>query len=88
MGTGAAPNYANLFMDRFETRALENYPLKPMLWLGFIHDIFMIWTHGEDHLTNFITYLNNIHPTIKFIYEHSHQTVNFLDTSVHIDENE
>ena len=48
MGTGAAPNYANLFMDRFETKALDNYPLKPMLWLRFINDIFMIWTHGED----------------------------------------
>ena len=27
MGTGAAPNYANLSMDRFETKALDNYPL-------------------------------------------------------------
>ena len=47
----------------------------------------MIWTHGEDQLVNFITYLNAIHPSIKFTHEHSHQTVNFLDTSLHIDEN-
>ena len=26
MGTALAPNYANIFMDKFETRALENYP--------------------------------------------------------------
>ena len=83
MGTGAAPNYANLFMDRFGTEALENYPLKPMLWLRFIDDIFMIWTHGEDHLMNLITYLNSIHSSIKFTHEQSHQTVN----SLHIDEN-
>ena len=50
MGTAAAPNYANLFMDRFETKAL--------IWLRFIDDIFMIWTHGEDNLNEFIKYLN------------------------------
>ena len=87
MGTGAAPNYAHLFMDRFETKALENYPLKPMSWLRFIDDIFMIWTHGEDQLMSFITYLNGINPSVKFTHEHSHQSVNFLDNSLHIDEN-
>ena len=25
MGTAVAPNYANLFMDRFETNALDTY---------------------------------------------------------------
>ena len=29
MGTAAANNYANIFMDRLETKALENWPLKP-----------------------------------------------------------
>ena len=42
MGTAVAPNYANLFIDRFETRALANWHLKPILWLRFIDDIFMI----------------------------------------------
>ena len=87
MGTGAAPNYANLFMDRFETRALDNYLLKPMLWLTFIDDIFMIWTNGEDELIRFISYLNDIQPSITFTHGHSCHTVNFLDTSIHIDEN-
>ena len=32
MGTSLAPNYANLFMDKFETKALANYPLKPLIW--------------------------------------------------------
>ena len=67
MGTAAA-SYANLFMDRFKPKALDNWPLKPLLWLRFIDDIFMIWTHGVDQLKEFIEYLNGIHPTIKFTY--------------------
>ena len=37
----------------------------------------MIWTHGEDKLHGFITYLNGIHPTIKFTYEHSYKQFKF-----------
>ena len=82
MGTSLAPNYANLFMDRFETKALAGYHLKPLTWLRFIDDIFMIWTHGEDSLVEFIHYMNSLHPTIKFTHEYSHSNMNFLDTTV------
>ena len=85
MGTAVAPNYANLFMDRFETKALSNWPNKLLLWLRFIDDIFMIWTHGRDELDKFINYLNNIHPKIKFTSDISDTHVNFLDTTVRID---
>ena len=68
MGTALAPNYANLFMDRFETKALENWDKKPLIWLRFIDDIFMIWTHGEEELQKFFKYLNSIHEKIKFTH--------------------
>ena len=42
MGTAVAPNYANIFMDRFETKAHNNWPLKSMICLRCIDDIFMI----------------------------------------------
>ena len=76
MDTSAALNYANLFMDRFETKALYNYPLKSMIWLRFIDNIFIIFTHGEDQFDQFINYLNKLHPTIKLTHESSHQSVN------------
>ena len=66
MDMALAPNYANLFMDKFRTKTLEQYPLKPLIWKRFIDDIFMIWTHGEQELHKFVEYLNSIHPTIKF----------------------
>ena len=86
MGTAVAPAYANLFMDRFETKALANWPLKPLIWLRFLDDIFMIWTHGEDRLNEFIQYLNGIHPTIKFTHELSHSQIDFLDRTVKIND--
>ena len=58
MGTALPPNYANLFMDRFETKALDGYPLKPLTW-----KCFMIWNHGEDSLIKFIDFLE---PTVEF----------------------
>ena len=87
MGTVLAPNYANLFMDRFETKALNNYPVKPLIWKKIIDDIFLIWTHGEDSLKEFVNYLNSLHPTIKFTSETSTKCVNFLDTTVKLDQN-
>ena len=50
IGTSLAPNYANLFMDKFETKALANYPLKPLIWKRFIDDIFMVGLNSGNLL--------------------------------------
>jgi hypothetical protein len=82
MGTRLAPSYANLFMGELEKKLLSGYPLKPTIFLRFIDDIFMIWTHGEDSLLNFVEYLNHAHHSIKFTMEYSTTEVTFLDTRV------
>ena len=75
MGTALSPNYANLFMDRFKTNALNYWDKKPLIWLRFIDDIFMIWNHGEAELQKFLEYLNNIHEKIKFTHEFSNESI-------------
>ena len=82
-----APNYRNLFMDRFESKAFNGWDKQPLIWLWFIDDIFMIWNHGQQELDRFIKYINNIHDKIKFTREASTQSINFLDTAVKIDSN-
>ena len=74
-------------MDRFETRALKNYHLQPLVWKRFIDDIFMVWTHGEQQLQEFIKYLNNVHGTVKFTHESSPLPIDFLDTTVKFNAN-
>ena len=82
MGTRMAPSYANLFLAKFETDALTHAPHQPHTWWRFIDDIFMIWTHTEDELRTFITYLSNIYPTIKFTSSHSATSISFLDVKI------
>ena len=75
MGTALAPNFANVFMDRFKTRALAGAKLNPLVWKILIDDIFMIWTHDTQKLEEFIKYLNEIYPTSK-------KKIDFLDRSL------
>ena len=82
MGTRMAPSCANLFLTKFETDALLHAPHQPHTWWRFIDDIFMTWTHTENNLLNFISYLNNLHPTIKFTLSNSSTSISFLDVQV------
>ena len=84
MGTKVAPSFANLFMAEFEEQHVYNYPIKASLWLRYIDDIFLIWEHGQEALDSLLEHLNTCHETIKFTVEHSHSSVNFLDTTVHL----
>ncbi len=47
----------------------------------------MLWPHGKPELDNFITHVNQIHPTIKFTANVSGDKVAFLDTLVSIKNN-
>ena len=46
----------------------------------------MIWEHGESTLDNFVTRLNNHHPSIKFTVEKSTSQISFLDTAITVRE--
>ena len=85
MGTKVAPSFANTFMGWFENIYVETYHKQPYIWVRFIDDIFVIWTHGEAELQLFNTYLNNCLPSIKFVIDISPTTVNFLDVKVRLD---
>ena len=82
MGTKMALSYATLFMGNFEQKALAAATHSPLIWWSYIDDIFLLWTHGEEKLNNFITYLNNLHPTIKFTSSFSYKEIPFLDVKV------
>ena len=85
MGTGAAPNDANVCMGQLEDRFVYRTPRYNHIihWISFINDIFLIWKGGDsDSLNTFIEYLNSVVLSIKFTHEMSSTTMNFLDTKL------
>ncbi len=50
MVTRAAPSYANIFMGDLEHRQLKNAPVKPLLYLRYIDDIFCIFDRCETKM--------------------------------------
>jgi len=61
MGTRIAPSYANLFMGKLEHDFQPTQPLTPLLWIRFLDDILMLWSHGKTSSNTFLEQLNQFH---------------------------
>ena len=95
MGTPMAPNYANLFMDKFENEVIKEYArktgLRPLVWFRYIDDVFFIWSHGSESLDDFIAFNQSfskekgMRSQIRFEVNKSSNEVNFLDTKITIE---
>ena len=83
MGTKMAVAFANIFMAAIETQILSQSAIKPLVWKRYIDDIFSLWDHTEQEVTEFISGANNVHPTIKFTAEISQNNATFLDTTIY-----
>jgi len=83
MGSPLSPVVANLFMEAFESRALEQASLRPSMWVRYVDDTFVIWPHTDEELKNFHIHLNTINPSIQFTYEKEKEgQLPFLDVCV------
>eukprot|EP00745_Piridium_sociabile_P013804 TRINITY_DN2026_c0_g1_i5.p1 TRINITY_DN2026_c0_g1~~TRINITY_DN2026_c0_g1_i5.p1 ORF type:complete len:690 (-),score=105.99 TRINITY_DN2026_c0_g1_i5:520-2589(-) len=87
MGTPMAPTVANLFMGWLEKKLLANSPVDvhPQWWKRFIDDIFLLWLHPISQLEEFKSYINQLHPTIKFTITSSSVKLPFLDIMVSLE---
>ena len=85
MGTRSAPNFSNVFMGYFEKRFVYKCKwFKRFIksWWRYIDDIFMLWKGPKNHLEDFLSYLNEVHPSIKFEWKISKKEVSYLDCDV------
>ena len=85
MGSPLSPILANLCMEFIESEILENCPahLKPIVWLRYVDDIFIIFKGTEEQFNEFFNYVNSFLPSIQFTveYEVDHK-IPFLDVLV------
>lgn len=83
MGSPLSPLLADIFLDYIECKALNNYHEKPLIWIRYVDDIFLIWNFGKDSLATFHNYLNKQHPKIEFTLElMCNNSLPFLDVHV------
>lgn len=55
IGSPLSPIAVNHFMEKFEMKALETYPLKHKFWIRFMDDTSYDWPHGMMNLKTFQT---------------------------------
>ena len=83
MGTKATTPYANLFMGRHEETIWEAFIWAIPFWKRFVGDMFLIFLDTTKQLQFMKDLMNNLHPTIKFTFEHPTQETSFLDMKIH-----
>ena len=66
-------------MDRLESEFLKSMKFNPLVWSGYIDDIFFIWTHGEEKVKSVLDKLSKCQRNIKFAIKES---IPFLDLVV------
>ena len=62
MGSPLSLVIANLYMERFEERALDTAILRPKTWVRYVDDTFVIWLHGPAELKKFQEHFNSQRP--------------------------
>lgn len=87
MGSSFAPSISNLFMVQLEDRHILNKDSNPffkdiILFYRCIDDCFCIYSNIQT-LQAFSTWLNTLHPNIKFTSEIDKTQISFLDTTVY-----
>ena len=55
-----------------------------ILYVRFIDDILFLWVGTEENLLKFFDEINSVHPSIKFDFNYSRTSINFLDLLITI----
>lgn len=80
MGKAYSPTLANLYLDCLDQIA-ATYP-GVSFYGRYIDDIFLIFDNDLQELSKLQDKLNSLIPRIKLTFEHSQQSINFLDTTI------
>lgn len=80
MGTSAAVHFANLFLHFTTDRYITNNNIR--VYKRYIDDVFGIFTGTISQFEEFINYFKSLNPTIGITYNHSYDSIDFLDLTI------
>ena len=76
-----SPFLANIFMGFHKSKWLNEYLNKPNFYFRYVDDILAVFDNQQD--LNFLDFLNNRHPNIKFTIEKQiNHSIAFLDVFI------
>jgi hypothetical protein len=55
MKSSVSPIVSNIYMKHFEKLSLNSAHQKPLLWLCYVDDKFLVWPHDPEQLQNFLS---------------------------------
>ena len=85
MGTEIGPSYAWLFVGHLEQTLLQQYKKPvPEIYKRYIDDGIGATSLSYYQLLDFINFVQNFHPAVKFTYEISEKSVTFLDMKLYL----
>ena len=86
MGSPVSPIVANLYMEKFEAKAISTFPgTPPSLWYRYVDDT--LCKLKEVVADEFFEHINHVDEHIRFTQESSHNnTLPFLDTQLHVED--
>lgn len=77
-----SPIRGNLFIDKFEKKALELYS-RLKWWNGYVEDFLVSWSHGRPELEMFLNRLNSLSEHIKSTIEvEDNDSIPFVDVLI------
>ena len=83
MGSPLSPVIADIFLKHFEEKAFKNAQYKPTFYKRYVDDSFCVFSHGQHKLDELLSYLNSLHPSIKFTMEiETDKQLAFLDVLI------
>jgi hypothetical protein len=83
MGSSLSPIVSSNFMEHLEKMTLDSAQNKTLLWLRYIDNIFVDWSHATGRLQKFLSNLNSLRPFIQYTMQiESESAISFLDVLV------
>ena len=87
MGRPLGPPLANFFWAHLEYQLMAQQDVSmPVHYSRYVDDIFCV-DNSLEYVRMFLSFLNNIHPNLKFTCEIGPQKLAFLDTQISLSSN-